>query len=238
MKVVLFGDSHCRMFFGSEKNIIYNSIEFINNYQSKVSLKGLENEHSKSNMRGIIFESIKTITDSDIVCLKFGQVDLEYVFYYKKYVKNETITIETFIHSLIDIYIHFIKELSSYCKNIVVISTNLPNKHFFLEAIQGSINKKIDVDYNDLCRHFNLFNEQLNCTLEKYKIPFLNLFPFIGKKVDSFYILKEIFYGKDNHVRGSEYITCINSERKTNPSYGKYENNLFLQEFYNFIKSL
>ena len=88
----IYGDSHCRIFFRDKLKIQKDGICINNKYVSKVSLKGLGNINSKSTMNNLILnDNIKfsnTINDV-LICLKFGQVDLEYVYYYKKYVKNK-----------------------------------------------------------------------------------------------------------------------------------------------------
>jgi len=53
------------------------------------------------------------IINDVLICLKFGQVDLEYVYYYKKYVKKGNINIEDFTDELINIYLNFINKLNN-----------------------------------------------------------------------------------------------------------------------------
>lgn len=172
--VNIYGDSHCRIFFRDKLKIQKDGICINNKYLSKVSLKGLCNNNSKLNMNNRILNDndhfSNTINDV-LICLKFGQVDLEYVYYYKKYVKKENINIEGFTDKLINIYLNFIKKMNN--KNILIISTSLPNPNTYLKAIQKSIGMSIQVDYTELLKHFHLFNEKLKKMASINKIFFL-----------------------------------------------------------------
>lgn len=121
-----------------------------------------------------------------LICLKFGQVDLEYIYYYKKYVKKENINIEDFTNELINIYLNFINKLDNK-NNILVISTSLSNPNTYLKAIQLSIGMSIQVDYTELSKNFNLFNEKLKKMLSINNIFFFDIIPIIGNKINNYF---------------------------------------------------
>lgn len=238
MKVILYGDSHCRMFFRDRPDYVKDNIEILNKYKSKVSLRGLKNNSSTTNMRNIMMNELELPENKeeiDMVGLKFGQVDMEYIYFYKKFVKCENIDIETFINELIEIYISVINEIRELGYSVFVVSTNLPIKTTYLKVIQNSIKKIIDVDYDELCMNICLFNNKLKHILNTENIPFLDLIPSIGFKKEEYYVLKSEYYGLDHHVKGGEHISKLNLK----PSeYGRNENKYFMSLLVDYIKSL
>jgi hypothetical protein len=59
--------------------------------------------------------------------IKLGQVDLEFIMYYKLNVKKELITFEKYCETSIDKYRKFIKKMLLFNKNIIIASINLPS---------------------------------------------------------------------------------------------------------------
>ena len=234
--VNIYGDSHCRIFFRDKLKIQKDGISINNKYVSQVSLRGLSNNNSKLNMNNrILNDNIQYSNNNDVlICLKFGQVDLEYVYYYKKYVKKENINIEDFTDELINIYLNFINKLNNK-NNILVISTCLPNPNAYLETIQTSIGMSIQVDYTELSKNFNLFNEKLKKMLSINKIFFFDMLPIIGNKIEDYYILKKEYIGIDHHLKGSEWTPILKNQGS---EYGKYETQELMNYLLTYIKSL
>ncbi len=235
--VNIYGDSHCRIFFRDKLKIQKDGICINNKYLSKVSLKGLCNINSKLNMNNRILNDniqFSNIINDVLICLKFGQVDLEYVYYYKKYVKKENINIEDFTDELINIYLNFINKLNNK-NNILIISTSLPNPNTYLKAIQTSIGMSIQVDYTELSKNFNLFNEKLKKMLSINNIFFFDMLPIIGNKIEDYYILKKEYIGLDHHLKGSEWISILKNQGE---EYGKYETQELMNYLLTYIKSL
>lgn len=207
--VNIYGDSHCRIFFREKLKIQKDRVCFNNKYLSKVYLKGLCNSDSKLGMSKIILNDntqFSNINNNVLICLKFGQVDLEYVYYYKKYVKKENINIEDFTDKLINIYSNFINKLNNK-NNILVISTSLPNPNTYLKTIQSSIDMSIQVDYTELSKNFNLFNEKLKKMASINNIFFFDMLPIIGNKIDDYYILKKkVYWTRSSFKRFRMYI--------------------------------
>ena len=231
----MFGDSHCRIFFRKLDKINRENITFYNMYQSKVSIRGLINKNSKLKYRNYIMNTLKKLNINSIVCLKFGQIDLEYVYYYKKFVKKQNITLLEFIDETLEIYMSFIKEIQNAGFKVIVISPNLPNPKFFLHTIQESIGIKINIEYIDLCYTFNIFNEKLENYLRNDSIDYFNIFPIIGtKELNNQYTLKDEFIGLDHHLKGGEHCSILD---KQNPNYGINESNLLMNCLYSYIMS-
>jgi hypothetical protein len=232
----MFGDSHCRIFFRKLDKINSENITFYNKYQSKVSIRGLINKNSKLKYRNYIIDTLKNLNINTIVCLKLGQIDLEYVYYYKKFVKKQNINLLEFIDETLEIYMSFIKEIKNMGFRVIIISPNLPNPKFFLHVIQESIGIKIKIEYIDLCNTFNIFNEKLENYLRNDNIDYFNIFPIIGtKELNNIYTLKDEFIGLDHHLKGGEYFNILD---KQNSNYGIKENNLFIKSLNNYIRSL
>ena len=118
--------------------------------------------------------------------------------------------------------------------NILVISTSLPNPNTYLKAIQRSIGMSIQVDYTELSKNFNLFNEKLKKMLS-INIFFFDMLPIIGNKIEDYYILKKKYIGIDHHLKGSEWISILKNQSE---EYGKYETQELMNYLLTYIKSL
>ncbi len=66
----------------------------LNKYKSGASLKGLLKEDSTLNYKKYIYENIDK---ESIIILKFGQVDMEYGYYYTNIIKKISISIDDYI---------------------------------------------------------------------------------------------------------------------------------------------
>lgn len=119
--------------------------------------------------------------------------------------------------------------------NILVISTSLPNPNTYLKAIQTSIGMSIQVDYTELSKNFNLFNEKLKKMLSINNIFFFDMLPIIGNKIEDYYILKKEYIGLDHHLKGSEWISILKNQGE---EYGKYETQELMNYLLTYIKCL
>jgi len=92
--IKIFGDSHCLCFVGSSHQDKYldinNKTLVINCNQDSVSISGLNNKKSTLGYNKTIVKNIEKV--SNVYHLfKLGQVDIEYVYYYKLLIKKENI---------------------------------------------------------------------------------------------------------------------------------------------------
>lgn len=237
-KVHIFGDSHCRIFFGLNNTINNNNYQLINKYRSAASIKGLNNPESKTQIGKDIIEYLKKQNKNDIIALKFGQVDIEYVYFYKKHVKNENIEFNVFTKNVLDNYFEFINKIRKLgFKKIIIISTNLPIPEKYLRKIQSEIKLKINIDYSYISNNFIIFNKELKKYCILNKVQYLDLIPIISKVENNIYILKNEFRGFDHHLRGGEFLPDLAKKRKELPNYGKTNNNIFMNLIINFIKN-
>ena len=167
--ISLFGDSHTLCFVGLsikyDKHLLINEndknflIKNIN--QDSVSITGLSNNDSKLKYNTTILNNINSNINNYYV-FKLGQVDVEYVYYYKLFVKKENINIIDFYSKTVDKYILFLQSLPT--KNILVCGINLTSwrdiKSYF-KYLSYIIN--IDVNtVSELLKDFTLFEKQKN----------------------------------------------------------------------------
>jgi hypothetical protein len=128
--ITLFGDSHTLCFVGSSiranKYLLLNkydkNILIKNRNQDSVSITGLSNNDSKLKYNATIYKNIND-NDNNYYMFKLGQVDVEYIYYYKLFVKKENINIIDFFTKTVDNYLSFLQSLSN--KNIIVCGINL-----------------------------------------------------------------------------------------------------------------
>jgi hypothetical protein len=234
----IFGDSHVRTFFGRFNKINMTNYTIYNEFKSAVSISGINNFESKTGYGNYIYDYITNKNINDIFVFKLGQVDIETIFYYKIYIKKENITFNDFINNLLKQYINYIKKIINLnYKNIIITSTNLPIKNNFLNMIRKKINKSINIEYEDICKNFTLFNNKLEDICKVNNIYFLDLINYMSIKNNNnnICLLKNDLYGKDHHIKGSEQLNLLKKIRMTNTNYGIAENQFFLNILLNFI---
>lgn len=120
--VYIFGDSHCLIF-----------LDAVNKFKTCVcgldsaSITGLNRITSRLEYGKYIIDTIINKPKTHHILLKLGQVDIEFIMYYKAYVKKEIFTFEDFCQSLIDKYREFIQKVLEINKNVIIASINLPS---------------------------------------------------------------------------------------------------------------
>lgn len=126
-EVILFGDSHTLCFCGSsfwdKVLLIDNKYLIINRNKDSVSISGLNNENSKTKYNNIIELNFLN-QNNNYNLFKLGQVDVEYVYYYKTLIKKENITKIQFYNNIVEKYINFIKKFNG---NKIICGINLPS---------------------------------------------------------------------------------------------------------------
>jgi hypothetical protein len=122
--VYIFGDSHSVIFVGAEGKFKACVCGL-----DGASLSGLNNKNSNLEYGKYIIDTMNNRPKSYYILLKLGQVDMEFIIYYKLYFKNESFTFEMFCKSLIDKYREFIIKLLEINRNVIIASINLPSYH-------------------------------------------------------------------------------------------------------------
>ncbi len=178
MTTIIFGDS----FIGPFKLLNDNNL---NLYKYKgATINGLTKENNKNRIN--IIKILKQINTPKCIIFNFGQVDLYFTYYYKKFVQNK----KFLMNSIIKKYIEFINNLDcNNCNKIVfaVYPTTIQDKYVFDTLLQYGIllNNQINLisDYTkNRVSNFKFryklyikFNKLLEKYCNLYKINFIKL---------------------------------------------------------------
>lgn len=222
----IFGDSHVLSYGITKKYELFNVIE---NHFTGSSITGLNNFYSTLNAGKKIREIMKNIKKNDIVLFQFGQVDIEYIYHYKLWVKNENIDITTFIEDLVNKYMIFITSLDIINKCVVVVSSiHLPNCNnndlYLKKYIRNVITYPQVINNSDViinestynstlvtCKLVTEYSNHMNYCLKNicgdHKILFLDTtLSFIGEDG----LLNYKYVSDDHHYKGyQDYESCI-----------------------------
>tara|TARA_R110000772_G_scaffold264051_1_gene384351 strand:+ start:71 stop:838 length:768 start_codon:yes stop_codon:yes gene_type:complete len=219
--IYIFGDSHAKCFYRNT-HLSFDNVKIFNTFISSASMKGLTNPNSTLNHKDIIINTLKNSnqTSQNICVLKFGQVDIEYNYYFKIYNKGENINRRKFYSNLIKDYMFFVKDLKKLFPTVefIVNGVNMPNIYNLQKYMQiptmPSINYSTQFDY-----HFT-FNLNLNEKCRNHKIFYFDL----TNETTYNKSLNPQFIGKDNHFSGAEHPDVLNGESGEN--YNTY--NVFI----------
>lgn len=211
-EIHIFGDSHAKCFYRDPK-IELGNVTMFNHYKGSVSMKGLTNPNSRLKYGEYIIEKLKSINNNveskNICVMKFGQVDIEYNYYFKLSKNQESVNKDEFYNTIIKNYISHIKFLESEFKNIkfVINGTNMPNLYDIRNYIKTSIGfDPNEITYEEQYNNHYIFNQKLKEMCDSENITYFDLTDetTVNKKV------KPEFVGKDNHFSGGEYVKIYN----------------------------
>ncbi len=130
MKFKIFGDSHSRYFTATKE--VKSFLGINDNYCFEVnaipaaSITGFGKRESTLSVSDKIRKSLHLADDDFFLVMAFGQVDVELGYYYKKYVKKESVDFFSYCNNLIDIYSDFLNNLPFEKKRIVCKGINFP----------------------------------------------------------------------------------------------------------------
>lgn len=212
--VYIFGDSHCVIFLGAEK--IFEAR--VAGYDS-ASLSGLNEKTSRLEYGKHITDIVTCQPKTYHMLLKLGQVDIEFIMYYKFYIKKEIFTFEEFSKSLIDKYRNFINKLLQINKNIIISSINLPSYYdsvniqeyisriitngsstSAIEIRDGVDAKLCDFSLTQITENFKYFNKLLHDLTIEMNLKFFDAIPlFID---DNKKLLKNEYQDYGHHYKG------------------------------------
>jgi hypothetical protein len=239
--ITLFGDSHTLCFVGlsirSNKYLLLNkydkNILIKNRNKDSVSITGLANNDSKLKYNTTIYNNVNNSVN-DYYMFKLGQVDVEYIYYYKLFVKKENINIIDFFTKTVDNYISFLQSLSN--KNIIVCGINLTSwthiKYYF-KYLSYIIN--IDVNtISELLKDFTLFEKQKNHLL------FNNILEkkCIENNIKYFDLTNECCDISHNEISVKKEYLNANNDHHYNGCSGNIENEPFNLTYLTFLNKL
>lgn len=239
--ITLFGDSHTLCFVGSSiranKYLLLNkydkNILIKNRNQDSVSITGLANNDSKLKYNTTIYNNVNNSVN-DYYMFKLGQVDIEYIYYYKLFVKKENINIIDFFTKTIDNYISFLQSLPT--KNILVCGINLTswtNIKYYFKYLSYIIN--IDVNtISELLKDFTLLEKQKNHLL------FNNILEkkCIENNIKYFDLTNECCDISHNEISVKKEYLNANNDHHYNGCSGNIENEPFNLTYLTFLNKL
>ena len=216
--IVVFGDSHSGIFRrikNSGYNIICHSI-------SGASLTGLPKRESKLMIKDKIINFIN-VNSFDKIFLKFGQVDIDLGYYYKRVVKNLNINFDDYIIELIQNYEDFLNTIIDRIdkKKVVIWGINPPTlikqedclkyteriifenindvseREHYIEKLRNDI-----LSLRERTEISKKFNKELEIFCNRKNILFVDTFK---KFLNSDGVINSAFIDKninDHHIRG------------------------------------
>ena len=178
MSTLIFGDSFVGPFkLIDDKNI--NIYTF-----SGYTMKGITKKDNKNRKK--IIEIVNNISSPKCMVFNFGQVDLYFSYYYKKFIKNEKFEMEPTIKK----YVKFINSLNCNNCNKIILSvypTVLKDKYVFKSLLKYKILSEEDVKYisksdkeqtSNFSFRYNMylkFNNLLQKYCKVYNVNYINL---------------------------------------------------------------
>lgn len=210
--VYVFGDSHCVIFVGAERNFK----TCVCGYDS-ASISGLNEKTSRLEYGKFVIDTITQQPKTYNILMKLGQVDIEFIMYYKIYIKKEIFTFEEFCETLINKYREFINKILEINKNVIIASINLPSYHnninvrdYIARIITNNTSSlpeitNIDLKLSDfsliqLTKNYIYFNELLYNLAKEMNLKFFDPIPlFIDNDTK---LLKDEYKDYGHHYKG------------------------------------
>ena len=243
--VKIFGDSHCLCFVGSSQKNKYLDIEYNNNKvlvinynQDSVSISGLNKENPKLGYNKTIIKNIEK-ANNVYHLFKLGQVDIEYIYYYKLFVKKDIIAKDEFYEKIIYQYLNFLQQLNV---NIIICGSNLPgltdiySNVQYLAYIIGIDACEIpkELSLQDKCTDIINFNTKLKRICEQKNIKYFDLINESIEIKDGTFFLKDIFQEGGIHYKGGNGAV----EKKLNDEMNYINNPKYKYTYHTFLKKL
>lgn len=209
--IYLFGCSHCKCFIHDRANggvLHHDNVTLYNKFKKSASARGLTNPKSTLGYKEDINHTLEHVNLSksthNICVMKFGQVDIEYNYYYKIYGKNESINKNDFYIDTINEYVAFVKNLKQSFPNIrfIVNGVNMPNI-YDLQKYMKNTSRPVSmpkIEYKDHFDDHYLFNTILQDKCETENIEYFDL----TSETTENRCIKPEFIGSDNHLAGGD----------------------------------
>lgn len=239
--ITLFGDSHTLCFVGlsirANKYLLIdkydNKILIKNRNRDSVSITGLSNNDSKLKYNTTIYNNVNNSVN-DYYMFKLGQVDVEYIYYYKLFVKKENINIIDFFTKTVDNYLSFLQSISN--KNIIVCGINLTSwTHikYYINYLSYIINIDVNI-VSELLKDFTLLEKQKNHLL------FNNILEkkCIENNIKYFDLTNECCDIRHNEISVKKEYLNVNNDHHYNGCSGNIENEPFNLTYMTFLDKL
>ena len=225
--IQIYGCSHCRCFYKEDFEI--NNTYIYNNFKSAASISGIINDISSLNYKNFINKKI-TNNPFDYHIFKLGQIDVEYIYYYKL-LQNIKISKEAFYKDIIYKFIVYLNLfINKYGTRIIICGSNLTNPINWEDNFKNILDINYlpkDMSYNSKNDDIILFNSILKKECELNNIKYFDLTKNCCFKKDNNYYIKKKYIGKDYHYKGAENSNLLNLEYK---NYGLCTYYIFLNK--------
>jgi hypothetical protein len=194
------------------------------------TISGLIKDIAKTNYKSII-NTVIINNSNNYYIFKLGQVDIEYVFYYKKYNLKLEINILDFCNDIISKYIKLINNYKKINNNIIVCGSNMNNFENYINTLRQYINvSNLSVTKDELVYNILTFNILLKNACLTNNIIYFDL---IEETTDcNTHYINDIFVGLDEHYIGAESL----SEPLSDVYYGYDTHKLFIEKLLFTIK--
>ena len=186
MKYHLFGDSHIECI--NNKNLIKHQF-------TACSSMGLNNPKSISGSQKKILSIYSKISKDDLVMMKFGQVDTEFVYYIK--LTNKHLSFEEFAIDSVNKYFEFILN-NLNLNNLIILSIFppfcddanvkkvIPRLHFIKGQFKEELKKKLSLinipNIYERCKFNSFYNSLLKKKCNEFNIKFVDLYSVLVNK--------------------------------------------------------
>lgn len=232
----IYGCSHAKCFVRG--HMTYSNFSVYNKGKSSASMSGIVRDKSKLNYKKEVEKSLYKNPNSYHI-FKFGQVDVEYIYYHKLINKKQNITKEDFYNTIISKYIKYILEITSRgVKNVIVCGCNMASPYewkAYVKKILKLNNIPEDMTYNRKNLDLIFFNKILRNYCEDNNIVYFDLTDECTVNSSEGIILKDEYVGKDHHYAGAEMPRPYNKIIKTDLNYGYGTYYTFLQKMFRTI---
>jgi hypothetical protein len=233
--ISVFGDSHARSF----NNIAINGANIDVNALSGATLTGLVKRISTLEVLDKIKEYINKNPNIDFLILKFGQVDIDLKFFYKKYVKQENISDIEYIQECVRACKVLIESISEVFprEKIVICGINPPTPVDAQQALEytssiiltneaekviSSAEFAEDINYSKRLSRSAKLNFELRSMCRESKIKYFEVF---GEILDKNNLLNPLYIGSDQHIKGVEH-DAPKKQHPINRRFQTYVSNL------------
>lgn len=199
--ILIFGDSHAKC-FGRDKTFEFGGLKFKNIYMSSASARGLLNNKSTLGSSRVIFSELDKSKKISACVFKFGQVDIEFNYYFKVFKEKQELSKKDFFESVVSDYMQFLLLIKQNFPDlrIVVCGVNAPNEYDWVAYNKLYGTSCPDIPYDVRFEDHMSFNDRLKDKCLLYDILYFDL----NKEVTDGIGIKKQFIGSDNHFSGAE----------------------------------
>lgn len=234
----IYGGSHAKCFI--RDHIKYPAFTLYNKHKSSASMSGLVRYNSTLKYTEEVDELLYKHPQSFHI-FKFGQVDVEYNYYYKILKKGEVLDKEDFFTSTISNYIKYLLDhISRKVTNIVVCGSNITSP-FEWESYVKNILKissiPIGMTYQTKNTDLLKFNEILRRHCIKNGIVYFDLTEECTRTNNEGVFLLDQYRGCDHHYAGAEMVRGYNNMIRGNPEYGFNTHYTFVKKLFQTVQS-